>query len=148
MDRIDERNNRDRMKSSIIKRWQVRFVDPKTEEKKESEAEMDEDQKKALEIYERLQREAEEDEAAKRAEQQAAYEEAAWMERTKADGLYGQKPIESEEEREQIESILNQKNAHVQEIIDNHEKEKEQIDKILAEKEDHLKNIVANNRSD
>lgn len=152
MDRIDERNFKEKLQNSIIKRWRVKFIDPKLEpetaldtETSEAQEAGDDENRLAMEIYERLQKEAKEDEDAKLAEQLEAYEQQAWMERTGATSLYGQNPIEDDETREQVEQILSEKKNQVQDIIENHEKEQEQIGQILSEKDENLQKIIKEN---
>ena len=135
---IDRKLKEDEMQHNLIKYWRVRFEEEEDEkEKKEpvkEEAkpngeedlfanmdESDEDMVRAREIFERLQAEAAADDAALMAEQQAAYAEAeatqAWRERTGADGVYGQKPIEDAAEKAQIDAILGEKNNAFEDMI-------------------------------
>ena len=86
-DLIDERDRKARMTSSVIKFWNVRYLtkeqakeleeQKKAKEQEEAQPapqEVDEDLRRAQEIFERLEAEAAEDEARKIAEQRAAYE--------------------------------------------------------------------------
>ena len=134
---IDRKLHEDAMQKNIIKYWRVRFdeeeeeEEPKEEKKAPKKAEegdlfanvdeSDEDMMRAKEIFERLQSEAAADDAALLAEQAAAYAEAeatqAWRERTGADGVYGQKPVEDEAEKAQIDAILGEKAGALDEMI-------------------------------
>ena len=70
-DLIDERNAREKIKSSIIKRANVHYMTPEELARIKEE----EDKKKAQEIYERLQAEAKEDEEKKAEERRQAMEQ-------------------------------------------------------------------------
>ena len=78
-----------------------------------------------MEVFQRLQDEANADEMAKIAEQQEAYRaaaeaekaQAAWMERTGASGVYGQKPVEDEDEKARIESILAERSNGFEDML-------------------------------
>ena len=134
---IDRKLKEDAMQKNLIKYWRVRF-DPEEEEKEEKAPEKqeaatqkedlfanvdenDEEMMRAKEIFERLQSEAAADDAALLAEQQAAYAEAeatqSWRERTGADGVYGQKPVESAAEKAQIDAILGERADALDEMI-------------------------------
>ncbi len=119
MDQIDARNFQDRLRRSVVKFWRVRFVQEGQEDEKEEDfVPKTEEEIRAMEIFERLQAEASEDEEKKAAEQRAAYEEAAWRERTGASGVYGQKEVESEEDRERIAKILSERSDAFLNMID------------------------------
>ena len=136
---IDRKLKEDAMQKNLIKYWRVRFDSEEEEEEKEEKApakqeaatqeedlfanvdENDEEMMRAKEIFERLQSEAAADDAALMAEQQAAYAEAeatqAWRERTGADGVYGQKPVESAAEKAQIDAILGERADAFDELL-------------------------------
>ncbi len=132
MDPIDKRLMRDRLNKTVIKYWNVRYVDGMEGEEdtkigatEELSAEEAEAQEKAMEVFQRLQDEANADEMAKIAEQQEAYRaaaeaeeaQAAWMERTGASGVYGQKPVEDEDEKARIESILAERSNGFEDML-------------------------------
>ena len=133
---IDRKLKEDAMQKNLIKYWRVRFDSEEEEEEKAPEKqeaatqeedlfanvdENDEEMMRAKEIFERLQSEAAADDAALMAEQQAAYAEAeatqAWRERTGADGVYGQKPVESAAEKAQIDAILGERADAFDELL-------------------------------
>lgn len=107
-DVIDERNQKEKIKRSIIKRWNIHYL---------SKAELEEQQRqeeiaKANEILERLNAEAAEDEAKKQAEIEAIRkaQEEAFNQATKShSGFYGAEEIENEETKEKINQILGEK---------------------------------------
>ncbi len=134
---IDRKLKEDEMQRNLVKYWRVRFETGEEEEKQPEPEETpaasgeedlfanmdenDEDMVRAREIFERLQAEAAADDAALQAEQQAAYAAAeqadAWRERTGADGLYGQKPVEDAAEQAQIDAILGEKQNAFESMI-------------------------------
>ncbi len=143
-DTIEERMKKDQMGRSVIKYWRVRYAEkpeePEEAPEPEEEAaaavsEEDEAARIAQEIYERLQAEAAEDDAKLMEEQQAAYaaaaaaeqgisdEEAAWRERTGADGVYGQNAFENEEEAAQVAAILSEKKDAFADMLHNMQEE-------------------------
>ena len=124
-DLIAEKNKRESIKSSVIKRWNVNYYDPNDKARLEEEERM----RAAQEIYERLEREKAEDEAKKQAEIDQAYIEAELndlvreMDRTynattgSYSGTYGQGDVDTVTQ-DQVAMILNEKNAAIQDIID------------------------------
>lgn len=117
MDKIDERNMRDKIARSIIKGYRVHYM---TQEELEAKQREEEAERLAREVYERLQAEAAADEAVKQREIQDAMRlQESYNAKTNAySGEYG-------------------KNVNVDEVTMN------QIEKILAEKEDEFKRTLA-----
>ena len=117
-DVIDERNQKEKIKRSIIKRWNIHYL---------SKAELEEQQRqeeiaKANEILERLNAEAAEDEAKKQAEIEAIRkaQEEAFNQATKShSGFYGVEAIENEETKEKISQILGEKEKDFDETLQN-----------------------------
>lgn len=116
-DIIAELNKKAEIKRSVIKRWNVVYADPEEEKCREEEA-------KAMEIYERLERERMEDEAKKQAEIDLAYLEAEeatrkWMDDNYNEstgsfsGMYGQGEVD-EVTKDQVDLILHEKDAAIQ----------------------------------
>ena len=116
-DLIAEKNKKAEMKSSVIKRWNVRFIDPEEERRKEEEV-------KAMEIFNRLESEKAADEAKKQAEINQAYldaEEATrkWMDDNYNEttgsfsGMYGQGDVD-DVTKDQVDMILHEKDAAIQ----------------------------------
>ena len=124
-DLIAEKNKRENIKSSIIKYWNVNYVDPVAEQRLKDE----ENLKKAHVIIDRLDSEAAEDEAKKQAEIDQAYIEAGINDILREvdkgynattgsySGAYGKGEIDTVT-KDQVELILNAKNATLQRIID------------------------------
>lgn len=116
-DLIDERDEREKIQRSIIKRWNVHYV---TKEELEAEKAKDDSLKQAEEILARLRAEQLEDEARKQAEIEAAKKrsEDSYNATTNAySGLYGQNEMDSVT-KGQIEQILGEKDAHLRSVID------------------------------
>ena len=123
-DLIAEKNKRESIKSSVIKRWNVNYFDPNDQKRLEEEAKL----KEAQEIFERLEREAAEDAAKKQAEIDQAYIEAELndlvreMESTynattgSYSGTYGQGEVDTVTQ-DRVALILNEKNAAIRDII-------------------------------
>ena len=140
-DLIAEKNKRERIKSSVIKYWNVNYFDPAEEKRLEEEARMQE----AQGVIERLEKEAAEDQAKKQAEIDQAYieaelndlmremdrahnmgnichEEVHQPDRTynattgSYSGTYGQGKVDNVT-KDQVAMILNEKNAVLQGII-------------------------------
>ena len=127
-DLIAEKNKKEGIKSSIIKYWNVNYVDPNDTARLEEEEKM----RAAQEIFERLEREAAEDAAKKQAEIDQAYIEAELNDLmrevgvpTEADynattgsysGTYGRGEVDSVTQ-DQVAMILNEKNAALNSII-------------------------------
>lgn len=116
-DIIAEINKKAEIKRSVIKRWNVVYADPEEEKRREEEA-------KAMEIFERLERERMEDEAKKQAEIDMAYLEAEeatrkWMDDNYNEstgsfsGMYGQGEVD-EVTQDQVDLILHEKDAAIQ----------------------------------
>ena len=116
-DIIAELNKKAEMKKSVIKRWNVVYVDPEEEARRAEET-------MAMEIYERLERERLEDEAKKQAEIDQAYLEAEeatrkWMDDNYNEatgsfsGMYGQGEVD-EVTKDQVDLILHEKDAAIQ----------------------------------
>ena len=124
-DLIAEKNKRESIKKSIVKYWNVNYFDPVAQKRLEDEAKL----REAEEIIDRLAREAAEDEAKKQAEIDQAYMEAEIndlvriMDRTynattgSYSGTYGQNKVDTVT-KDQVDMILNEKNAALQGIID------------------------------
>ncbi len=123
-DLIAEKNKRERIKSSIIKYWNVNYIDPEEERRREEEAKMSE----AKEVIDRLEQEKIEDEAKKQAEIEQAYMEAVLKEQTynattgSYSGTYGQGEVDHVT-KDQVQMILNEKNATLQSIINSGNRE-------------------------
>ena len=129
-DLIAERDKKEKMEHSIVKWWNVHYMTPEElaeEQKKEAAPEMQMDRPKAednlsaaQEIIDRLNREAAEDEARKRLEiEQARLDaEANFNESTGAySGSYGAGHVDKEH-REQIDSILAEKDMALRDLIE------------------------------
>lgn len=124
-DSIDKRNDKDKIKSSVIKRANVHYVTREELEKLQA----DEKEKEAQEIYERLQAEARADEAVKEMEKQKALKEREQIDRVfnmatnSPSGTYGTKSME-QVTKEQIDAILSEKNHALEQVIEDVRKEK------------------------
>lgn len=127
-DLIAERDEKNRLDSSVVKWWRVNYIDHiMMEQLKEEERrlkEEDEAMKLALEVTARLEAEAAEDEAIKQAEiarvlaETQAVEEAEFNATTGTfSGRYGKNVTLDEEGMNQVESILNQKKSDIQKIV-------------------------------
>ncbi|MCR4956212.1 MAG: hypothetical protein K6A30_05970 [Lachnospiraceae bacterium] len=136
-DYIDVRNFKDDLKNSVVKRSRIRFV-PNEEQQKEIEAanqeamepdvsNMDPDVlATADEIFQRLQREAEEDNLAKQEEwtekiaaENAKQDDSAYNATTGSySGNYGKGAV-SDETKDIASSILNRKSNDLEELIRN-----------------------------
>lgn len=110
-DVIDERNEKERISRSIIKYWNVNYVNtPQVDEKEK--------------ILKQLQEEAEKEEAAKQAEIDAALEEAQRKEELynvttgSYSGSYGSAEVQDEVTRGQIDKILQEKTEALRSIIE------------------------------
>lgn len=111
MDRIDERNFREKIKKSIIKSWNIHYMTKEDLERKQQE---EEDLKKAQEIMDRLNNEAAQDEAVKQKEIEELLHqqelEKAYNRKTKSySGEYGKQKIADEVAKEQVDKILAEK---------------------------------------
>ena len=117
-DLIAEKNKRDRIKSSVIKYWNVNYIDPEEERRKQEEAMRNE----AQEVIERLEQEKADDDARKREEIEQAYYDAKIKEEAynattgSYSGMYGQGDVDHVT-KDQVQMILNEKNAAIQNLI-------------------------------
>jgi len=122
-DLIDERNAREKIKSSIIKRANVHYV---TREELEKPQET-ERAKKAQEVYERLQAEARADEAVKELEKQKALKEREQIEsvyniaKNSPSGVYGAETLD-QVTKKQIDAILSEKEHALEQMIEDTKK--------------------------
>ena len=132
-DLIAERDHKAKIMNSVIKFWQVNYLDRETLMQQEKEknitnkainssdvsAKDDESLKLALEVSARLQREAAEDEAIKQAEIVAALAAAENADNLRAAG-YNEETINLDEEKlNQVDSILNEKNDYIKSLFEN-----------------------------
>lgn len=120
-DKIDVRNFNDELKHAIVKRSRVRYIAAPEEEETTGDDEVDaEALAQANEIFERLQREAEEDEAAKAAEWTArlAEEDESNYNATTGSysGAYGKGNV-SDETKALAANILGEKADSLADII-------------------------------
>ena len=115
-DIIAELNRKAEIKRSVIKRWNVNYIDAETAKRQEEE--------KAMEIFNRLESEKAEDEAKRQAEIDQAYLEAEestrkWMDDNYNEttgsfsGMYGQGEVDSVT-KDQVNMILHEKDAAIQ----------------------------------
>lgn len=115
-DIIAELNRKAEIKRSVIKRWNVNYIDAETARRQEEE--------KAMEVYNRLESEKAEDDAKKQAEIDQAYLEAEeatrkWMDDNYNEttgsfsGMYGQGDVD-DVTKDQVDMILNEKTAAIQ----------------------------------
>lgn len=115
-DIIAELNRKAEIKRSVIKRWNVNYIDAETARRQEEE--------KAMEVYNRLESEKAEDEAKKQAEIEQAYLEAEeatrrWMDDNYNEttgsfsGMYGQGDVDNVT-KDRVDLILNEKYAAIQ----------------------------------
>lgn len=117
-DLIAEKNKRERIKSSIIKYWNVNYVDPEEERRKEEEARKGE----VKEVLDRLEQEKAADDARKQEEIEQAYTEVKRKEEAynattgSYSGIYGQGEVDHVT-KDQVEMILNEKNTVIQNLI-------------------------------
>lgn len=124
-DLIAEKNKRENIKSSIIKYWNVNYLDPIEQQRLKEEEKL----KEAKEIFDRLSKEAEEDEAKKKAMIAQLYVDVELNEFLREmdkdynattgsySGTYGQGKVDTVT-KDQVEMILNEKNAALQGIIE------------------------------
>ena len=120
-DLIAERDEKNRLDSSVVKWWRVNYIDQATMKQLEEE---DETMRLALEVSARLEAEAAADEAIKQAEidRVLAETEAAGAEAFNATTFsffvrYCKNVTLDEEGMNQVESILNQKQSEIQRIV-------------------------------
>ena len=124
-DLIAEKNKRESIKSSIIKYWNVNYIDPKEQERLEEEKKMRDAQK----VINRLEYEKAEDNAKKQAEIDQAYLEAELNDLMRDvgsayynaatgsySGTYGQGEVDNVT-KDQVQMILNEKSAALQNMI-------------------------------
>ena len=125
VDKIDERNAKERIARSIIKRSNIHFLsqselDARTQKEAEEQERLEEE-KRANEIIERLNAEAAADEAKKQEEIALALKEreAAYNPATKAhSGLYGKEEVYDAATKEQINQILTEKEKDFDETLE------------------------------
>lgn len=122
-DVIDERNERERIGKSIIKYWNVNYVIPEVpkEQEKLSDVELDDE---LMGIIDRADCETEGDEAVSAGELEKAREEYLENERAiynattgSYSGAYGQKEVEDEETKGQIDAILHARSDALRDLI-------------------------------
>ena len=115
-DIIAELNRKAEIKRSVIKRWNVNYIDAETLKRQE--------EAKAMEVFNRLESEKAEDEAKKQAEIDQAYLEAEestrrWMDDNYNEttgsfsGMYGQGDVD-DVTKDQVALILHEKDAAIQ----------------------------------
>ena len=129
LDRIDERDRKEKLAKTVVKRWNVRYKPAEDESEPETlpgspvpepEPEMSEEEKERLraaeEIIARLNAEAAEDEAAKQAEIAAA--KAGYNATTGAySGGYGMDRDLNDSEREMVGNIMSERDQALMETI-------------------------------
>ena len=120
-DLIAERDEKNRLDSSVVKWWRVNYIDQAMMKQLEEE---DETMRLAREVSTRLEAEAASDEAIKQAEidRILAETEVAEAEAFNAttgtfSGRYGKIVTLDEEGMNQVQSILNQKQSDIQKIV-------------------------------
>ena len=124
-DKIDIKNEKERIQRSIIKFWNVHYKSREEIEREEQE----EADRKAREVFERLEAEAAADEAQKEAERMAAFQQAQYTEQVDEralynettgsfSGTYGQNDDVDEVTKGQIERILQEKNEAMRSLIE------------------------------
>lgn len=112
VDLIAKRDKKTKMDRSIVKGWNVHY---QTLEEVEEEARLKKlqlEEEKAKEIYERLAKEAEQDDDMKNLEIAVAkqFSEDAFNAKTGSySGHYGQDPVHDEAAKQQIDAILSEK---------------------------------------
>jgi len=117
-DLIAEKNRKEHIKSRIIKYWNVNYIDPEEERRKQEEAMMNETQ----EVLERLEQEKADDDARMQEEIEQAYYDAKLKEEAynattgSYSGMYGQGDVDHVT-KDQVQMILNEKNAAIQNLI-------------------------------
>ncbi len=119
-DLIDEKNRKAELKRSVVKAWNVNYIDAETLRQQQEAERM----QHAEIVIDRLDSERAEDEAEKQAEIDAAYEEAARREREgynattgSYSGAYGQGNVD-DVTKGQIDLILHEKDAKLRHLID------------------------------
>ena len=118
-DLIDERNRKEKMKKSVVKFWNVNYIDLETLRRMEAEEQL----RQAQTIVDRLESEKEADEAEKNAEIERAYEEAAMLNASDYNattgsysGSYGKGGVD-EVNKDQIDKILQEKDSALLDLI-------------------------------
>ena len=112
VDLIAKRDRKDKMVRSVVKRWNVHFQTEEEVEEEAREKRRKADEDKAKDVYERLEKEAAEDERIKQQEIEEAknHIDMGYNATTGSySGAYGQTPVESEEAKNQIDAILSEK---------------------------------------
>lgn len=118
-DIIAELNRKAEIKRSVIKRWNVNYIDAETAKQQEE---------KALEIYSRLESEKASDEAKRKEEIEQAYLDAEestqkWMDDNynattgSYSGMYGQGAVD-DVTKDQVALILNEKSSVIQQMFE------------------------------
>ena len=118
-DIIAELNRKAEIKRSIIKYWNVNYIDAEALKRQEEE--------KAMEVFKRLESEKAENKAKKQAEIDQAYLEAEketrkWMDDNYNEttgsfsGMYGQGTVD-DVTKDQVAMILNEKDAAIQSLF-------------------------------
>lgn len=118
-DIIAELNRKAEIKRSIIKYWNVNYIDAEALKRQEEE--------KTMEVFKRLESEKAEDKAKKQAEIDQAYLEAEketrkWMDDNYNEttgsfsGMYGQGTVD-DVTKDQVAMILNEKDAAIQSLF-------------------------------
>lgn len=115
-DRIDERNERERIAKSIIKYWNVNYIPtPKQEEPETSSESMEDviDTECANELYERAE--------------SSDREEAYNVTTGSYSGEYGRNDVKDEVTKGQIEKILHEKTDAIRSLFEQNEDESQNI---------------------
>lgn len=119
-DLIDEKNKKAALKRSIVKAWNVNYIDAETL-RLQKEAER---MQRAADVMDRLDAEKAADQALIQAEIDAAYEEAARREQEAYNattgsysGTYGRGQVD-DVTKGQIDMILHEKDAMIRDLID------------------------------
>ena len=120
-DIIDERNEKERISRSIIKYWNVNYIVPEPPKEELPDVELDDD---IMAIINRLDNEAQEDEAAKQAEIEHAKEEYRQNDRQLYNaatgaysGVYGQGGVDDDVTRGKIDAILHERSDELRDLI-------------------------------
>lgn len=138
-DLIDERNRREKIQRSVIKRYNVHYI---TKEELERQQESEEE-RRAREALEHFEEEKAAKEEAKRLEIQRAREERERLERERFEASqlpssqYGMK--ESDEvTKEQVEAILDEKKSALDKVIEESLEETNQMEELSTENQEGL----------
>lgn len=112
IDLIAKRDKKTKMDRSIVKGWNVHYQTLEEVEEEERIKKQQMEEEKAKEIYERLSREAEDDDDEKNLEIAVAkqFSKDAYNAKTGSySGHYGQEPVKDEAAKQQIDAILSEK---------------------------------------